>query len=201
MGKGGFGIDLRVVGFARLQAAMSEFPKSLNAAFKRAATKTGRSVAKIAKAKSPSRKKSIRVGNKSVVMYGTSGSLKKSIGLKVVKPKRFAGQPVWNAIIGARQGMNVTGWIAYWKPTAQHKAEKNTTVNISPSRYSHLVEKGFVAKLWASNQRRPVPARPFLRPALDANRQYAETNTKESLDMELAKLFATGKATPISGVS
>jgi hypothetical protein len=201
MGKGGFGIDLRITGYDTLKQALGQFPDSLNAAFKRAATKTGRALAKVAKAKAPSRKKSIRVGNKSFVMYGASGSLKKSIGMKVVKPKRYLGKPVWNAIVGARQGMDFSGWIAYWKPTAQHKAEKNTTVKISPSRYSHLVEKGFVAKIWASNQRRPVPARPFLRPALDGCKQYAEANTKESLDLELAKLVRTGKATPISGVS
>lgn len=200
MGRGGFGINLRVTGFAVLEAALSEFPKSLNAAFKRAATKTGRALAKIAKAKAPARKKSIRIGNKSVEMYGASGSLKKSIGLKVVKPRRYAGTPAWNAIVGARRGMDIAGWIAYWKPTRAHKAERNLNVKISPSRYSHLVEKGFVAKLWASGKSRPVPARPFLRPALDGCKQYAEANTKESLDFELAKLAATGKATPIGGV-
>jgi hypothetical protein len=200
MGRGGFGVDLRITGFAVLQAALSEFPKSLNAAFKRAATKTGRAVAKIAKSKAPSRKKSIRIGNKSVEMYGASGSLKKSIGFIVVKPKRFVGEPVWNAIIGARRGFDIAGWIAYWKPTKQHKAERNLNVKISPSRYSHLVEKGFVAKLWASGKSRPVAARPFLRPALDGSKQYAEANTKESLDLELAKLARTGKATPIGTV-
>jgi hypothetical protein len=96
--------------------------------------------------------------------------------------------------------MYTVGWIAYYKPTAQHKAERNLTVKISASRYSHLVEKGFVAKLWASGKSRPVAARPFLRPVLDGSKQYAEANTKESLDLELAKLARTGKATPIGAV-
>ena len=81
---GEFAID----GISPLLDKLARFPIAIRTAFRRAARKIGGQVAKIARAKAPSRKAVIRVGNQLVRMYGASLALKKSIAVKVVTTKK-----------------------------------------------------------------------------------------------------------------
>ncbi|HEV2294091.1 MAG TPA: HK97-gp10 family putative phage morphogenesis protein [Tepidisphaeraceae bacterium] len=78
-----------------------------------------------------------------------SGTLKKALGKKV---KTSKDKKAVTAIIGPRRG--VTG-------TYRGKVRK-------PSRYAHLVEKGFI-----DEHGNHVPAQPFLRPALEETQAEA----------------------------
>lgn len=193
-----FGVDLHIQGLDTMKRILGDFPKSLNAAFKRSATMTGRVVKNAAKARAPSRRKSIRIGSKSVAMYGTSGSLKKSIDNVARKPKNAQGTSTWLGIIGAKKAMGAVGWVKWYKRAKGQPTYKNTTVSIEPSRYSHLVENGSMNKLWRSGRMVQVPARPFLRPAMDSSKSQALSITTDSVNKEIEKLVKSGKASPVS---
>lgn len=93
-----------------------------------------------------------------------TGMLKASIGVKV---KTYSGSgAVWGAV-GPRRGgaYDVAGALKFVRKggKAPHGAEK---ARINPVRYAHLVEFGHGGP-------QPAPAHPFLRPALDENREVA----------------------------
>jgi len=128
-------------------------------------------------------------------MYGASQALKKSIGVKVATTRKGAV----NAIVGPKRGSEAKVFIAYYKPTAAKKAQRNVTITIKPSKYAHLVENGFTAKIWASNKRIRVSPKPFLRPALDSNSGQVSGITTDYLQMAIDDLIAKGKISPDMG--
>jgi hypothetical protein len=128
-------------------------------------------------------------------MYGASQALKKSIGVKVATTRKGAV----NAIVGPKRSSEAKVFIAYYKPTAAKKAQRNVTITIKPSKYAHLVENGFTAKIWASNKRIRVSAKPFLRPALDSNSGQVSGITTDYLQMAIDDLIAKGKISPDMG--
>jgi HK97 gp10 family phage protein len=89
-----------------------------------------------------------------------SGLLKKSLGKKTItsKDKQFV-----SALVGAKKSV---------------QGESNGKIQ-KPSRYAHLVEKGFIDA--AGNH---VPPQPFMRPAADSTASQAESI--------MAKKFADG---------
>jgi hypothetical protein len=184
-----------IVGLGDLMNRLAKFPIVIRTAFRRAARKIGGQVAKIARAKAPSRKAVIRVGDQLVRMYGASLALKKSIAVKVVTTKKG----IVTAIVGPKKGTVAKVFIAYFKPTKAKVAQRNVMVEAKPTKYAHLVEKGFNAKIWASNKRIRVSAKPFLRPALDSGLSTASSITVEYLQMSLDNLIAKGKITPDAG--
>jgi len=184
-----------IVGLGDLMDRLAKFPIVIRTAFRRAARKIGGQVAKIARAKAPSRKAVIRVGDQLVRMYGASLALKKSIAVKVITTKKG----IVTAIVGPKKGTVAKVFIAYFKPTKSKVAQRNVMVEAKPTKYAHLVEKGFNAKIWASNKRIRVSAKPFLRPALDSGLATASSITVEYLQMSLDNLIAKGKITPDAG--
>jgi len=184
-----------IVGLGDLMDRLAKFPIVIRTAFRRAARKIGGQVAKIARAKAPSRKAVIRVGDQLVRMYGASLALKKSIAVKVITTKKG----IVTAIVGPKKGTVAKVFIAYFKPTKSKVAQRNVMVEAKPTKYAHLVEKGFNAKIWASNKRIRVSAKPFLRPALDSGLSTASSITVEYLQMSLDNLIAKGKITPDAG--
>jgi hypothetical protein len=184
-----------IVGLGDLMDRLAKFPIGIRTAFRRAARKIGGQVAKIARAKAPSRKAVIRVGDQLVRMYGASLALKKSIAVKVITTKKG----IVTAIVGPKKGTVAKVFIAYFKPTKSKVAQRNVMVEAKPTKYAHLVEKGFNAKIWASNKRIRVSAKPFLRPALDSGLSTVSSITVEYLQMSLDNLIAKGKITPDAG--
>lgn len=185
--KSAFNID----GLPELIAKLSKFPVAIRTALRRSARKVGGQVAKAAKAKAPNRKETIRIGKELVRMYGASQALKKSIGVKVATTRKGA----INAIVGPKRGSEAKVFIAYYKPTAAKKAQRNVTITIKPSKYAHLVENGFTAKIWASNKRIRVSPKPFLRPALDSNSGQVSGITTDYLQIAIDDLISKGKIT------
>lgn len=186
-----FAID----GISDLMDRLASFPIAIRTAFRRAARKIGGQVAKIARAKAPSRKAIIRVGNQLVRMYGASLALKKSIAAKVTTTKKG----VVMAIIGPKKGTVAKVFIAYYKPSKSKVAQRNVMIDAKPTKYAHLVEKGFNAKIWASNKRIRVSAKPFLRPALDAGMYTASEITVDYLQIAIDNLISKGKIVPDIG--
>ena len=186
-----FAID----GISPLMDKLARFPIAIRTAFRRAARKIGGQVAKIARAKAPSRKAVIRVGDQLVRMYGASLALKKSIAVKVVTTKKG----VVMAIVGPKKGTSTKVFIAYYKPSKSKVAQRNVMIEAKPTKYAHLVEKGFNAKIWASNKRIRVSAKPFLRPALDAGMYTASEITADYLQIARDNLIAKGKIVPDIG--
>lgn len=188
---GQFAID----GISPLLDKLARFPIAIRTAFRRAARKIGGQVAKIARAKAPSRKAVIRVGDQLVRMYGASLALKKSIAVKVVTTKKG----VVMAIVGPKKGTSTKVFIAYYKPSKSKVAQRNVMIEAKPTKYAHLVEKGFNAKIWASNKRIRVSAKPFLRPALDAGMYTASEITADYLQIAIDNLISKGKIVPDIG--
>lgn len=188
---GQFAID----GISPLMDKLARFPIAIRTAFRRAARKIGGQVAKIARAKAPSRKAVIRVGNQLVRMYGASLALKKSISVKVVTTKKG----VVMAIVGPKKGTSTKVFMAYYKPSKSKVAQRNVMIEAKPTKYAHLVEKGFNAKIWASNKRIRVSAKPFLRPALDAGMYTASEITADYLQIAINNLISKGKIVPDIG--
>ena len=188
---GEFAID----GISPLMDKLARFPIAIRTAFRRAARKIGGQVAKIARAKAPSRKAVIRVGDQLVRMYGASLALKKSIAVKVVTTKKG----VVMAIVGPKKGTSTKVFIAYYKPSKSKVAQRNVMIEAKPTKYAHLVEKGFNAKIWASNKRIRVSAKPFLRPALDAGMYTASEITADYLQIAIDNLISKGKIVPDIG--
>ena len=188
---GEFSID----GISPLLDKLARFPIAIRTAFRRAASKIGGQVAKIARAKAPSRKAVIRVGDQLVRMYGANLALKKSIAVKVVTTKKG----VVMAIVGPKKGTSTKVFIAYYKPSKSKVAQRNVMIEAKPTKYAHLVEKGFNAKIWASNKRIRVSAKPFLRPALDAGMYTASEITADYLQIAIDNLISKGKIVPDIG--
>jgi HK97 gp10 family phage protein len=189
--KSAFDID----GLPELISKLSKFPVVIRTALRRSARKIGGQVAKVAKAKTPNRKETMRVGDQLVRMYGSSQALKKSIGVKVTTTRKGAV----NAIVGPKRGSEAKVFIAYFKPTAAKKAQRNVTITIKPAKYAHLVENGFTAKIWASNKRIRVSPKPFLRPALDSNSGQVSGITTDYLQIAIDDLIAKNKISPDMG--
>lgn len=186
---------LNIDGLVELMSNLKKFPVAIRTALRRSARKVGGQVAKAAKAKAPNRKETVKVGKELVRMYGASQALKKSIGVKVATTRKGAV----NAIVGPKRGSEAKVFIAYFKPTAAKIAQRNITVTIKPSKYAHLVENGFTAKIWASNKRIRVSPKPFLRPALDSHSGQISGITTDYLQIALDDLISKGKITPEIG--
>ena len=98
-----------------------------------------------------------------------TGGLRKSIGVKL---KQYKARGVTVAIIGARRGVTKTGG--------------------EPANYAHLVELGH------RNARngQEIPAKPFLRPALESTKSASVNEFRARLgrqiEKEAAKLAAKG---------
>ena len=186
---------LNIDGLVELMSNLKKFPVAIRTALRRSARKVGGQVAKAAKAKAPNRKETVKVGKELVRMYGASQALKKSIGVKVATTRKGAV----NAIVGPKRGSEAKVFIAYFKPTASKIAQRNVTVTIKPSKYAHLVENGFTAKIWASNKRIRVSPKPFLRPALDSNSGQISGITTDYLQIAIDDLITKGKIVPDIG--
>lgn len=187
-----------IQGLERTVALMLNFPKAVSAAMKRAVTISSRRIAKDAKARVPQRRSFTRIKGKRIPYYGQTGTLKKSIGFKVVKPKSAIGTAlaplVWVGVVGPRKGRKYSGiaFKHYHKPKRTVPAQRDVIVPVIPKFYAHLVEHGATIKIWRSGKTKRIPARPFLNPALHANAGSITQLVRESLDIQIEKLVKKG---------
>lgn len=191
------GLGLRIPEMASLISMFGTAVKELDKAIKRSATKAGRMIRKTARAKVPNRKSVIKIEGKTYRYYGFSGALKKSMDYNVRKAGKKSGfgadvrwALAWSTYVGAARKAKQRVFVRWYKPARKAAAVRNTLITVRPAWYSHLVEKGFLAKLWRSNKRRWVPARPFLRPALDTHSREIEDLTITEMEVQLAKMAA-----------
>lgn len=191
-------VTVSFAGLERTIAIMLNFKKALSAAIKRAVTMSSRRITNDARARVPQRKRFTRYNNKRVPYYGQTGTLKKSIGFKVTKPRYASSSPlaplIWVGVIGPRKGRKYSGvaFKAYHKPKRKSIAQRNVLVPVIPKYYSHLIEHGHTLKIWGSGKTKRIPARPFLKPALLANQGTILQMTRESLDIQIDKLIKKG---------
>lgn len=153
-------------------------PRAINAALRRAARLWGTKTLGLARAKAPALRQFIMVLDKKYPQIGSSLALKKSLGVKVSTNKK-TGEIT--AVVGPRRGKSIE----------VVNPRTGAIVKVSPTRYAHLVEKGFLAKLWRSGKRVWVSARPFLKPAEMITRNYAVAITQSTLNDALDKLAST----------
>lgn len=99
------------------------------------------------------------------------GILKRSLGIKKVKYK--GGGVVWIGF-GARSGFKVR------IGTVKRGPRKGKPIYSNPTNYLHLVEMGTAT----------AKARPFLRPAFDANHQRVHTRFTDKLSREIDRHVA-----------
>lgn len=189
------GTSVDVSNLASLLAMFAMAPQELDKAIKRTATKAGRIIKKTAKSKAPNRKSTVKIGGKTYRLYGYSGALKRSIDAHVMKPgakklvpRSYRWAMAWSAYVGASRKYKQKVFVRWYKPRKNKPTRTNFLMDARPVWYSHLVEKGFVAKIFGTAKRVVVPARPFLRPALDSNASQMESLTVQELQAQIDKL-------------
>lgn len=206
----------KVEGIENLVGRFQEFPKSLNTALKRAGRKSMTQVLEHMRAKLKKKGKKIKRKRKATIMEtlrdfavsvkstleqklfrikrrkrkakqytqrdlqtGRTGMLRKSLGSKVAVNKK-TGQVY--AMAGPRRKKD--GFIGEaWSPWLKKM------VKVIPSKYAHLVERGFGLKIRGKVVKR-VPGNPFVRPAFDKVKGKIDEDTADILEEELDKLFA-----------
>lgn len=206
----------KVDGIENLIGQFQEFPKSLNTALKRAGRKSMTQVLAVMRTKVKKKGKKIKRKRKATIMEtlrdfavsvkstleqklfrikrrkrkakqytqrdlqtGRTGMLRKSLGSKVAVNKK-TGQVY--AMAGPRRKKD--GFVGEaWSPWLKKM------VKVIPSKYAHLVERGFGLKIRGKVVKR-VPGNPFVRPAFDEVKGQIDTETANILQQELDKLFA-----------
>jgi HK97 gp10 family phage protein len=177
-------LHLYLAGANELIQALQEASKKINPALRRVARAATTPVLQSARQLVPASRKKVLYQGKKVFRYGTTGQLKKSLGYRVTTSKKTGAV---HAVVGPRRGFKIMAFKAYHKPKRGVDAQRNVLVPVNPTYYSHLIEKGFTAKLWRSGKLRPVPAKPFLGPALNANKDQIEEITARILTDEIIK--------------
>jgi HK97 gp10 family phage protein len=172
-----YAAKLTIDGLEDLVKALSYFPREMKNAMRAAARKTGGAVKKTAKQKAPKRNSTLRIGKQIHKVYGGSGTLKKAI-VFVVRTNPRTGKVY--VLVGADRAVTGKVTVKLWKI--------NETHTVKPSKYSHLVENGFTAKVFNGKTVR-VSAKPFLRPALDAYSNQIESVTRAEIEKALNKVL------------
>jgi hypothetical protein len=161
--------------------------KRLKAALKRAAQLASSPVVKTVQALAPQLKQTVKHNGKKVPVYGASGALRKSIGFRV-GVNRKNGQVY--SIVGPRRRKSfkpIMAFIKYFKPKKSLEAQHNVMVRVHPGNYTHLVERGFTAKVWRHGKRVKVSGKYFLKAALARSGPVIEQMTIKAVTEELAK--------------
>lgn len=180
MRKDGFyGPQVVLEGYAKVLEALQAAPGQINAALKRAARLTATQALAVAKRKVPQRVIRTRgKDGKKKPTWGSSGTLKKSLGTKVVTNRKTGKITL---LIGPRrkQGRNVLD-------------ASGREVFVNPSRYAHLVEKGAKIRIYGRGRTIRTKARPFLEPARDFARNAVDDITRQVVAEALAKIENKG---------
>lgn len=181
---GNWAYQAKLDGVEALIAQFDGAPKALKAGLKKAGRKSMSKVAKVMKAKVPFKKMKKKRGQKTIsLVTGQTGALKRSIGTKVAV-NRKTGEVY--AMAGPRRKKN-------FPPVDAVSSWTGKPIQVMPSKYAHLVERGFNLKIRGKVRKR-IPGKPFLRPSFDQAKTEIDDETAKALNEELAKLFAAKSA-------
>ena len=168
-------VGLDLTGEKELIKALKELEGSINRrVIKKAANKSMKPVVKAAKEK--------------LRGIDRTGQLRKSIGSR---QKKFSSGVVWTGV-GPRKGFKIMatvtrkgirGKLGRTGVGSLFFGGEEEVVAVNPVNYAHLVEFGF--KHYISGK--TIPARPFLRPALDNNRGKVQSILVHELKVNIAK--------------
>jgi len=206
-----------------IEALIAQFdgaPKALKAALKRAGRKSMTKVMKIMREKVPNNKKKFKRERKATLKEGirdAASSIFKSLEQKILgakkrkkKAKKYYQRDFQTGTtgmlkksIGSKVGVNRKTGQVYAMAGPRRKKEMpevkafspwtKKMVTVVPSKYAHLVERGFNLKIRGKVRKR-IPGKPFLRPSFDEAKSQISEETKAALDVELAKIFAAKSA-------
>jgi len=172
-------------GFANAMAYLrSEAPAKLKSSLKKAGQMASSYMVKRVQELAPQRIVRVTHDGKRVPVYGSSGTLKRSIGFRVGVNRRNGNV---YAVIGPRRRFTSMAFIKYLKRRKSDPAKRNVMTMVRPSLYTHLVENGFTAQIWGQDKFVRVKARPFLRPALRDAEDIIEGVTRKAILEELGK--------------
>lgn len=177
-------VGMRLNGLDDLVGAFEALSMKIKPILRQAAKRSATPIVQHARNLLPVRGKRTLQNGKRVFTYGLTGQLRKSISSRILTSR--TGRI--HAVIGPRRDSVTMAFKAYHKPTKAAKAQKNVMVRVKPSNYAHLVEKGFIAKLWGTGRTKEVAARGgtgFLAPALSANQTMVESITRKVLEEQL----------------
>ncbi|NBW09713.1 MAG: hypothetical protein EBR82_16990 [Caulobacteraceae bacterium] len=176
-----------MAGLSDFLLVLSSFPVACKAALRRSAILLGRLVTREAKARVPSRKKFVRVDKKRYPVVGFTGALRKSIGFKA----HLAKDGVYVMVVGPRTAGKFDA-LAFWP---RYRGAKNIITKVVPKWYAHLVEHGHQLVRFGRKTGRRVPARPYLRPAMDAGNARVLEFVRDSFEAAIEKLIIKGQIT------
>lgn len=206
----------KIEGLDVLLAQFNAFPKALNGALKRAGRKSNTQIVQTMREKVPKKGKKIKFKRKATFKerIKTAGSgiyqllERKLLGIKrrKKKAKQYFGRAqeagktgMLRKSIGSKVGVNRRTGEVYAIAGPRRKKDGFETsayspwlrkmVKVIPSKYAHLVERGFTLTIRGRTIRR-LPGKPFVRPAYDENKGKIEGLTSQVIQEELDKLFA-----------
>lgn len=123
-----------------------------------------------------------------VMEAGRTGMLRKSLGGKVAINRKTGAVYAMAGPRRRRDGFQAKAWSPWTKKM----------IDVIPSKYAHLVERGHVVKINGKVVGR-AKARPFTRPSYDEVKGKVEALTAQVLQEELDKLMSKSKAAPVGG--
>lgn len=156
---------VKIEGIKNLQRSLASLPDALQKAAEKAVLRSGgKIIEKSAKSKVPT----------STQFYLHSGLLRDSIGTNVKKVRGIT-----SARIGPRKGFRVKIGTAVARKTKGKKTKGETYDKFQdPLRYSHFIELGTSR----------APAKPFIRPALEATKGDVIGAMSDGLDKHLTRV-------------
>lgn len=177
-------VGMRLNGLSDIIAEFQAMQMSIKPILRQAAKRSATPIVQQARSLLPSRGKRTLYNGKRVFTYGLTGQLKKSISARVLTSR--TGKI--HAVIGPRRDSVAMAFKKYHKPNKSAKAQRNVMVRVKPSNYAHLMENGFLLKIWRTGRTKQIPplrGTGFLAPALASNQTLVESITKNVLAEQL----------------
>lgn len=168
-------------GAEQVVRALADAPGKINLALKRIARLVATQALATARRKVPQRVIRVRgKDGKKKPTLGSSGTLKKSLGSKVIHNKKSGRITL---LVGPRKKQG--------RMVLDSTGTKEVFVN--PSRYAHLVEKGAKIRIYGRGRSIRTKAQPFLKPAYYQARNVVDDITSRVIQETLASLENKGK--------
>jgi len=207
---------VQMAGVSDLIQRFIVFPKALNGALKRAGRKANTIILQTMRTKVPKKGKKLKIKRQATLkeaardLFSTAwatleaklkGKKKKKKKAKQYFDKEFqAGKTgLLKKSLGGKVGVRRRDGAVYAVAGPRRKTDGfhgkayspwiRKMINVIPSKYAHLVERGHILKMRGKVVGR-VPGRPFVRPAYDENKNKIEAITATVLQEELDKQWA-----------
>lgn len=213
---GTWAYQTKIDGVSSLIEKFIEFPKALNSALKRAGRKANTIILQTMRIKVPKKGKKVKLKRNATfkeaardlfsTAWATIEAKLKGKKKRKRKPKQYfnrefqAGRTgLLRKSLGGKIGVNKREGTVYAITGPRRKTDGfhgkaysawiGKMINVVPSKYAHLVERGHILKMRGKVVGR-VPGYPFVRPAFDENKGKIEAITATVLQEELDKQWA-----------